>query len=154
MADPISEMKKMMPELDPSKMAQQFTDVVGKFQMPGVDTKAIMETQRKNLEAVASANRLLVEGLQAVSKRQTEILQQTMEEVSSSINDLAKSGAPQEAAAKQAELIKSGFEKALGNMRELTEMVAKSNNEATDAVAGRISESLDELRSMAQQMKK
>jgi hypothetical protein len=58
-----------------------------------------------------------------------------------------------EVAAKQAELAKEAFEKALGNMRELAEMVTKAQQGAIDTMSGRISQSLDELKQMALKMK-
>ena len=56
-------------------------------------------------------------------------------------------------AAKQAELAKEAFEKALGNMRELAEMVTKAQQGAIDTMSGRISQSLDEIKEMALKMK-
>ena len=41
----------------------------------------------------------------------------------------------------------------LGNLRELTEMVAKSNTEAADVLTKRIGESLTELKSSLQRTK-
>jgi Phasin protein len=56
-------------------------------------------------------------------------------------------------AAQQAELAKEAFEKALGNMRELAEMVTKAQQGAIDTMSGRISQSLDEIKEMALKMK-
>lgn len=39
--------------------------VFGELRFPGFDVEAIMQTQRKNLEALTEANRLAVEGVQA-----------------------------------------------------------------------------------------
>ena len=121
--------------------------------MPGVDMDAVVASQRKNVEALTSANRVAFEGVQAVAKRQAEILQETMTEVSGAIDQLSKAGSPQEAAARQADLAKEAFEKALSNMRELAEMVAKSNEEATQAINARISESLDEIKGLVLSLK-
>ena len=53
----------------------------------------------------------------------------------------------------QTELVKASFERALGNLRELTEMVAKSNTEAADVLTKRIGESLTELKTSLQRTK-
>jgi len=119
---------------------------LGEFKAPGVDIDAIMAAQRRNIEAVTAANQLAFEGLQAVVRRQTEILRQSMEEAGSMVSDLMAAGSPEDKAAKQAELIKATFEKALANMKELSEMVAKSNTEAADVLSKRVSESLDEVK--------
>ena len=149
------DMTKMMAEFDPAKMADEFAKAASQYQVPGVDMGAVVESQRKNLEAVTQANRVALEGMQAVTKRQAEILQETMAETSSAVQELAGAAAsPQDAAAKQADLVKSAFEKALGNMKELAELVAKSNAEATEAINARISENLDEIKKAALDAKK
>ncbi len=123
------------------------TKLLGDFKVPGIDFEAIVASQRKNIEAVTSANQLAVEGLQAVLRRQAEIIRQSIEEASALVSDFTAVGAPEEKAAKQAELVKSTFEKALANVKELSELVAKSNAEAADILAKRVSESLDEVKS-------
>ena len=120
---------------------------LGEIKMPGLDMDSIIATQRKNIEAVTAANQLAVEGLQAVIRRQTEILRQTLEEAGSAATEVIAAGSPEEKASKQAELVKAAFERTLANARELAEMVAKSNTEAADVLAKRVSESLEEVKS-------
>ncbi|HYH17430.1 MAG TPA: phasin family protein [Azospirillum sp.] len=122
------------------------TKALGDFKVPGLDVDAILATQRKNIEAVTAANQLAIEGLQAVIRRQAEILRQSMEEAGSMVSDVMAAGSPEDKAAKQAELVKVAFEKALANVKELAEMVAKSNTEAADVLSKRVSESLDEVK--------
>ena len=130
-----------------------FTKLFAEFKIPGFDMQSLVATQRRNIEAVQTANQLAVEGVQAVMRRQTEIIKSMVEESSTVLRDLMAQGAPQEKIAQQADLVKTAFEKALGNLRELTEMVAKSNTEAADVLAKRIGESLTELKSSLQHTK-
>ena len=125
------------------------TKVMGDMKLPGVDLEALMASQRKNIEALTAANKLAFEGFQAVATRQTEILRQTMEELQKMMTEVMSAGSPEDRVAKQAELAKSAFEKALSNMKEVAEMVTKSNTEATSVISNRISDSLEELKSMA-----
>ena len=148
------DVKKFMTEFDPSKMSDEFAKLAGQFKLPGIDVDSLVASQRKNVEALTSANRVAFEGLQAIARRQAEILQETMKEASTALTAVGSSGSPHDAAAKQAELAKDAFEKALANMRELAEMVAKSTDEATQTINARISESLDEIKDMALKMKK
>jgi phasin family protein len=69
------------------------------------------------------------------------------------VDQLAKSGSPVDAAAKQAELTKQAFEKGLANARELAEMVAKANQDATSTIQARISATLDEIKEMTLKLK-
>ena len=120
--------------------------VLGDYKVPGLDVESILASQRKNIEAVTAANQLAIEGLQAVLRRQAEIVRSSVEEAGSYVNQVAAAGTPEEKAAKQAELVKVAFEKALSNIKELAELVAKSNTEAADVLSKRVSESLDEVK--------
>jgi len=147
------DVSKLMKEFDPTKMVGELSNMMKQYKLPGVDVDSIVASQKKNLEALTSANRTAFEGLQAVAKRQAEILQQTMNEASKAVDSLSKAGSPTDVAAKQAELTKDAFERALANMRELAEMVTKANNEATTTINTRISSSLDEMKDLALKMK-
>jgi phasin family protein len=139
----------LLKDLDPGKMVEKVTKLVQSVKVPGVDVRSLVESQKRNIEAVTTANRAAVEGLQAVAKRQAEILQETMNEASKAIDLLSKAGSPQEIAATQADLAKSAFERGLGNMRELADMITAANQNATDTINARIAASLDEIKEMA-----
>jgi phasin family protein len=115
------------------------------FKLPGVDTKAFIETQQKNLEAVAKANKVALDGVQAVAQRQTEIVRQAFEESATALQALATVETPQARMAKQAELFKQAFEASMANFRELAEISAKSNGEAVELLNTRLSQSIDEV---------
>jgi len=134
-----------------TKQAEQFFDFdiskyLGDFKIPGVDVDSLVSSQRKNIEALTQANKLAYDGLQAVVKRQAEILRQTVDEIAQATKDIAEPGNPQDKAAKQAELAKDAFERSLSNLRELSEMIAKANTEAFDLLNKRFTQSLDEVR--------
>ncbi len=122
--------------------------LMGDFKMPGVDVEAVVASQRRNLEALSEANKLAVEGMQAVAKRQSEIFRQMMEEASQAMRDMMAAGSPEDKASRQTELVKEAFKRAIGNMRELAEMVSKSQSEAFDVINKRVTDSLDELKSV------
>lgn len=144
---------KLAGSFDPAKMTQEFTKAFSQFQVPGVDTNAIIASQQKNLEALTAANQTAIDGIQAVVTRQAEIMQQTMKATASAVEDLSQSKSPQEATSKQTELVKSTFEKALADMTEIAEMVTKSNLEASAAINKRLSESLTEVNKLAKSAK-
>jgi phasin family protein len=115
-----------------------FTKLMRQFRLPGVDFAALVDRERKNIEALADANRIAFEGWQHLVRRQAEILQETMKKV------VADAG--QVDAMKRADLAKEGFEKAVANMRELAEMAAKSQKEAFEVVRKRIEENVEGIR--------
>jgi phasin family protein len=134
-------------------LENDFTKIFSEFKIPGFDVQALIATQRRNIEAVSHANQLAVEGVQAVMRRQSEILRQMVEESTNALKEMTAAGAPEQKIAQQTELVKAAFEKALANLRELTEMVAKSNTEAADVLTKRIGESLTELKASLQRTK-
>ena len=123
-----------------------FTKFLGEFKVPNVDIEAYIAAQRKNIEALSQANRLAYDGLQAVAKRQIEIVRQSLEQASQAAREVAEPGTPQDKAAKQAELAKVSFERAISNLRELGELVTKANTEAFDLLQSRFTQNLDEVR--------
>jgi phasin family protein len=118
------------------------------FKMPGVDIEAVVSSQRRNLEALTAANQLALEGMQAVARRQSEIFRQMMEEASQGMRDMMAAGSPEDKAAKQTELVKEAFRRAIGNMRELADMVSKSQGDAFEVINKRVTDSLDELKTV------
>jgi phasin family protein len=116
-----------------------FTKLLQPFKIPGVDFSSIVERERKNIEALAQANRIAFEGWQNLVRRQSEILQDSMKRA---VDD-AKS---QTALKNGAELARSAFETALANMRELAEMATKSQKDAFEVIRKRVEENMNALR--------
>lgn len=134
-----------------AKRPDSFLDIdvtkwMGEFKVPGVDVQAVVASQRKNLDALTQANKLALEGVQALFKRQAEILRQAIEESSNAVKDVAAVVDPQEKMVKQTEFAKQAFERALANARELSEIIAKSNGEAFELLNRRFSAILDEFK--------
>jgi phasin family protein len=121
---------------------------VGDFKFAPMDMEGVVAAQRKNVEALAQANQLAVESMQAIARRQSEIFRQMMEEASSAMREVMAAGSPEEKAAKQTEIVKDAFQRAVLNMRELAELVAKSQTEAMDVVQKRVADSLDEIKTV------
>ena len=137
----------MFGEMDFEKMMKD-------FKVPGVDVDSMMSSQRKNLEAIGEANKVAMEGMQAVAQRQAEIMREAMQEMAKATKGMTAVASPQEASGKQADMARESFEKALANMRELAEMVAKSNSEAFDVVNRRMNESLEEFKGLMAGLKR
>lgn len=134
-----------MTKFDLSKF--DLTKYTGDLKVPGVDVDAVVAAQKKNLEALTQANRLAFEGIQAIMKRQTEIARQTLEEISAAATHFPDMKAnPTEAMAKQAAAAKDAFERALSNMKELADMIGKSNTEVIDLLNTRLTQSMEEVK--------
>ena len=142
-------MIKVMADFDPAKIVNQFTRAASTFQVPQIEVGSIIAAQRKNIEALTAANKAAVEGVQALVARQNEILQENLKEATEAVNELSKVDGPEDATAKQAELLQASFAKALGNMKDLAELVVQSNTETSTVIMGRILETLEEVKRQA-----
>lgn len=128
--------------------------IMGEFKVPNIDVDGIVAAHKRNFDAIAQANQVAAEGFQAIMKRQSEIAQSAIAEVQGNLQALATQGAPEEKVAQQADIAKKTLEQALSNLKELQEMVAKSNAEASTIINKRIMESLDEVKSAVESVKK
>src|SRR5215831_7582348 len=111
--------------------------IMEQFKFPGVDMSTLVESRRKDIEALMQANRIALEGLQAMGERQAEILRDTMEEAQSAMQRLAGSETLG-SAAQQNELLQQAFRKALANMQALADIAGKSQAEAFEVITKRV----------------
>ena len=130
------------PEMDMMRLMSE-------FRLPAMmDMESLAAAQRRNLEALSAANRVALEGAQAVARRHMEILQQSMSEMTEVMRALSGQDAPQAKAARQAALLKATYERAVGNMKELADLIQKSNGEALTVLNRRFAEAMDEVKTM------
>lgn len=127
---------------------EEFTKMFSGMKLPSMpDMSALMQAHQKNIEALSSANRVALEGAQTVAKRHMEIMQQTMAELTDAMRGLASAGAG-EKAARQTELIKHAYERAVANAKELADLIQHSNAEALGLLNQRITEAMDEAKAL------
>lgn len=141
--------EKMMDFFRQNDFTKAFTE--GKF--PGLDPDALFAAQKKNMDALVEANKAAAAGYQDLFKKQLAIFEETVSEAQKQMKDLELKVDSKTASAR-AEMAKAAFEKAIGNMRELAETAHKANSEAYEIVSARVKESTDELKKMAEQLKK
>jgi phasin family protein len=112
------------------------------------DMEAVLAAHKRNLEALADANRVALEGAQAVARRNMEIMQSTMSNLSSTLKSISVSDSPANRAAKQTDLLKEAYENAVANTRELGDLIQKSNAEALQKLNNRFSEAMTEMKAL------
>lgn len=120
--------------------------LIEEFQLPGVDVAALVEWQRKDMEALAEANRQASEGIKALVARRNEILQETLAEWQAALKDATST----DAMSKQAEAVRQGVQQAIANFRELSEMEAQARSNAWKVVQDRLQENLANLQKLLQ----
>jgi phasin family protein len=116
------------------------------FKVPGVDVSAIVETGRKDMEALVEANKAAFQGVQALALKQKEMLAEAMHK----IEEYAKHAGASSSSARQTEMARDAYHKVLADMKELAEIVRKSQAQAMTQVTDRAIEHLQELKRMIQ----
>jgi phasin family protein len=114
--------------------------------MAGMDV--VLGAYRRNLQALSEANRVALEGAQAVARRHMEIMQSTMTDLTEQMRGVDSHDTPQARATKQAELLKHAYETAVANMRDLGDLIQRSNHDAVEKLNRRFSEAMDEMKTL------
>jgi phasin family protein len=136
----------------PKSMADfgEFGKLFADMKLPAVpDMEAFVTASRRNMETLTAANKVALEGAQAVARRHMEIMQQNMAELAEAVRAMSSLEAPQAKAAKQAELLKQAYERAVANMKELGDLIQHSNAEAVKLLNARFAEAMDEVKALA-----
>lgn len=114
---------------------------------PVFDVAALVEVQKKNLEAWTAANKVAFEGAQVLAQRQAEMVRKAFQDFSGATGVFAAEGTPEEKLIRQADFAKGTYEQALANFGELSELAQKSGAQALAVINKRIVENFDEVKS-------
>lgn len=138
-----------MTEMGKNAMAE-FSKMFADLKVPAMpDMEALMSAHRRNLETLSAANRVALEGAQAVARRNMEIMQQTMTELTDSMRQFASVDTPAARATRQADMLKGAYERAVANMTEIADLIQKSNGEALGLLNHRFAESMEEIKALS-----
>ena len=126
-----------------------FSKLIEQFKLPGIDLNALMEARRKDIDALAAANRTALEGIQSLNQKQSEILRATMDQLQS----IVKTAAGSATSASTGEIVQQALQKAFLSMRELAEVAYKSQSDAFAVVSQRAQENIQEVKGLLQPKK-
>ena len=133
---------------------QSFAEMLKKFGsdlgLPKVDIEKLMATHAKNLDALGELARIASEGAKTLAAKQKEIVEASFRDALEMVRDFKPSGNPQDILAKQSELARKAFDAAVQNTNDIVELVKKTNADALQTLAGRITESVSEIRGSLQ----
>ena len=130
----------------PQNFTDMFKNLGEQLKIAPFDMTKIMEHQQKNLEAMTKSWQAMAGGANEVAKKQREIFEAAVKDVTAMVQEYKPGGSPQEIMAKQAEFAKKAMEAAIANTRDIAELVQKSTAEAFKIVQDRMKESYEEIR--------
>lgn len=116
------------------------TRLLEQFRLPGLDPGALMENERRNIDAVRKANEAVMAGWNLLAEKQAEIFQESMKQWQLAMQETTGGQPP--TPEQQAELARRGFEQALENMRQMAEITADSQGKAFEIMRERMEENI------------
>ncbi|MCG5510235.1 phasin family protein [Ectothiorhodospira lacustris] len=140
---------EMMKLFDPNYYMEQMNQMLKQYQMPQMDTKALIKAQLKNVEAMVAAHCTLVENAGELMQRQLELVKDVMEEVNKKTRELSKAEAG-DLPAHHLELIAAIYEHMSVNMREISKGMRAAQEASMQKLDERFRESLKELNGIAE----
>lgn len=130
----------------PNSFMDMIKNLGEQLKVPSLDMSKIVEHHQKNLEAMTKSWQAVAGGATEVAKKQREIFDEAVKDVTTMVQQYKPAGNPQEIITKQAEFAKKAMEAAITNTRDIAELVQKSSTEAFRIVQERMKESYDEIR--------
>lgn len=145
---------KIVVSFDSSEVMEQLTKVFGNvLHQPNLNLNEILESQRKNIEALTSANKLIFDNAQGIVDRQVEMFRDAMDQAVSSVKSASKAKSSKDVVNQQTKLMQLGVEKSLTSMRDITESITKANAQAFDIANKRMTENMSEFKQFVQKRK-
>ena len=123
-------------------------DRLQNLDMTGSASK-LLDSGRKDLQALMEANDKSYQGLQTVVQRQTEMIKSAITEWQTAAKEMPGKDA-KDNLAKLDELGRQSFQRAIDDIKELANLAAKSQADAFDVVRQRIQSNVDEVTRMLQ----
>ncbi len=115
------------------------------FRMPGIDVDAVMDSYRKNLEVLGLISKMSVEVCNGIVKLQSAFVKQMMADMGSVWE---KAGKPADMMAKINEVTRDTIVKAVGNSKQISDMLVATGNDLTNAFTKRVKDSMEEAKNI------
>jgi phasin family protein len=129
--------------------AAEFVKLMTQMKLPVMpDMGALVAANSRNMEALAESLRIAVEGAEAIAKRQIEMTQQTLIDLTDCMRSLSTTNGQQTNGTGPVECGKRAYEHAVANARELAEVVQHSNRNALDHLHRRVIAAMAEVASL------
>jgi len=137
----------MEQQASPARLSAEIARIIEQLKLPGLSVPAVLESRRKDIEALAEANRVALAGAESLAAKQREILQQAVRQLQALVLERKA-----EAGGDLGTLVRKNLADTLGNMRALAELATKSQADAFDVVSARVQQSIEELRALLPRM--
>ena len=117
-----------------------------RFKLPGIDTSALLESGRKDIEMLLETNEKVFATTEALTRKQAELLSELIKEWQASLKDSIAKTSGSEKLNQASQHAQHAFTSVLTSMKEMAELTVKSNQEVIGMLNKRYHDSLEELR--------
>ena len=134
-----------------------YVDMLRKFGsdlgLPKVDVDKLIESHKKNIDALSQSATVAAQGAQSVAQKQREIFEAGLDEATKLARGYQPLGKLQDNLALQTEFAKKVFEIAVKGAQDSATTARQSTSEAVKIIQDRLKESFDEMRSSVNRTK-
>jgi phasin family protein len=114
--------------------------------LPKLNVDELLETQKKNIDALGQSAKVAAQGAQSVAQKQREVLEAGLREAVTLAREYKPLGKVQENLALQAEFASKALQIAVRGAQESASTAKQSATEAAKIIQDRIKESFEEMR--------
>jgi phasin family protein len=127
-----------------------YLDMLRKFGsdlgLPKLNVDELLQTQKKNIDALSESAKLAAQGAQSVAQKQREVLEAGLREAETLARQYKPLGQVHENIALQTEFARKVFEITVQGAQESASTARQSTAEAVKIIQDRVKESLEEIR--------
>lgn len=127
-------------ELDGRHLIDLLTALIGAYTIPGMDVRTTLERSRRDIDALAVANRQVLHGVQRVVAGEAELLRRSVTQAIAAIENLSAAESTIDLRERQAALMVEVLEATLATMQEVAGAIASAHAEALETLRRRLSE--------------
>ncbi len=113
------------------------------------DTETMIAAQQRNLDALASASQIVVDGVKTIAQRQGEMMQSSVDQLMSVSQGALSMKASELQPADQFAKVKASYDVAVNNAKELAEIAMKTQGEAVAVLSKCVMANIDDLKSFS-----
>jgi phasin family protein len=113
------------------------------------DTETFMAAQQRNIDALASASQIVVDGVKAIAQRQGEMMQSSVDQLMRASQDALSMKATDLQPADHFAKAKAQYEAAVNNAKELAEIAMKAQGDAVGVLSKCVMANIDDLKSLS-----
>ncbi|SAK74858.1 phasin [Caballeronia calidae] len=128
----------------PKSLIADYLGFVTQLRLPRIDVNAMLESRRKDIEALAAANTTALAGLQSLGQKQAEIVNARITRVQSMI---ARQKDQEESK------VQANARTALSDVRELVDTAYRAHGDSIAVISKRVAENVEEWKALLQPKK-